>query len=161
MSQSFFDLEIHSLDGKPFDIKKLRGKKLLIVNTASACGLTPQYAQLQELYAHSQNKNFEILAFPCNDFAGQEPGSAEQIAEFCSTNYGVTFPIMEKVKIKSSPIHPVYEWLTQKSKNGVEDSVVEWNFHKYLIDENGNYVASIAATESPLSEQILSFFDIQ
>ena len=116
---NLYQFSIKTLEGEDFDLSSLKGKKVMIVNTASECGLTPQYAQLQELYEAEGNSKFEIIGFPCNDFGAQEPGSAVQIAAFCEKNYGVSFPMMEKVHVKGDDQHPIYTWLTQKSKNGV------------------------------------------
>jgi glutathione peroxidase len=132
----------------------LRGKKILVVNTASACGLTPQYKQLQELYEATKDK-LEIVGVPCNDFANQEPGSAEEIERFCEVNFGVTFPLLEKVKIMSDTPHPLYQFLTQKALNGLEDSEVKWNFQKYLINEEGKLTHVFSPVTEPLSDEIL------
>lgn len=122
----------------------------MIVNTASECGLTPQYKQLQELYDTYGGQNFVIIGFPANNFAGQEPGSNESIASFCEANYGVTFPMMSKISVKGDDCHPLYTWLTSKALNGVEDSEVQWNFQKYLIDEQGAFAKVIAPRTLPL-----------
>jgi glutathione peroxidase len=156
--KTFHDFKVKTLDGKEFDLAKLKGKKVLVVNTASKCGLTPQYEILQKLYEKLDKSKFEIIGFPANNFLGQEPGTESEIREFCTKNYGVTFPIMEKVSVanyayKSAPIDTakaektttseIYQWLTKKELNGVLDSRVEWNFQKYLIDENGNLMGTI------------------
>src|SRR5512133_1845753 len=112
----------------------------MVVNVASTCGLTPQYKELEEIYEKYQSDNFVIIGFPANNFMNQEPGTAGEIRKFCTDNYGVTFPIMEKISVKGDDMHPVYQWLTSKSKNGVKDSEVTWNFQKYLIDEKGNLI---------------------
>ncbi|MGY6562976.1 MAG: glutathione peroxidase [Luteibaculaceae bacterium] len=156
---NFFDFKIKTINGDLLDFSKLKGNKILVVNTASECGLTPQYAQLQELYENYKSQGLQILAFPCNDFGGQEPGSAETIKEFCTLNYGVTFPIMEKVAVKGSKIHPVYAWLTQKETNGVENVEITWNFQKFLINPDGTYKAFLPPTESPFSETILQWLN--
>ncbi len=153
---SIHHFKIESIDGKTIDFANFKGKKILIVNVASECGYTKQYAQLQELHELHQNK-LVILGFPSNDFGGQEPGSAEEIQEFCSSKFGVTFPLTTKVNIKSSPVHPIYEWLTQKSKNGVMDASVKWNFNKFLIDENGRLEKALPSSVTPLDEEILNW----
>lgn len=147
---------IHSLEGDPMDLSQYKGKKILFVNVASKCGYTPQYKDLQALY--NQNKNqLVVIGVPCNQFGGQEPGSASEIATFCEKNYGVTFPITEKIKVKGDDQHPLYQWLTSKEKNGVEDSKVRWNFHKYLVDENGNYLAMFGSGVKPLGKEIAEY----
>ena len=127
--------KINSLEGKTIDFSDYTGKKVLIVNVASECGYTPQYAQLQEL-SEAKSDEIVVIGFPCNDFGGQEPGEAAEIQNFCKVRYGVTFPLTEKVSIKKDT-HPIYKWLTRKSENGVMDGLVSWNFCKFLIDENG------------------------
>lgn len=149
--------KVKTLDGAPFDFSALKGKKVMIVNTASKCGLTPQYEQLQALYKKYGGDKFEIIGFPANNFANQEPGTASEIMEFCSVNYGVTFPMMEKVSVKGDNQHPVYQWLTKKDKNGVEESTVQWNFQKYLIDENGNLVKVIPPRTKPDDPEIIAW----
>jgi glutathione peroxidase len=155
--QSFYDFKVKDIEGNDFDLSLLKGKKVLVVNTASKCGLTPQYEQLQELYEKYGNKDFTIIGFPANNFAQQEPGSNKEISEFCVKNYGVTFKMMEKISVKGDDIHPLYQWLTQKSKNGVLDSEVSWNFQKYLIDEKGNLVKMIPPKVKPDDQQIVSW----
>lgn len=150
----FYDFKVKTLEGQTFDFASLKGKKVMIVNTASKCGNTPQYKDLEELYVKFGNDNFVILGFPANNFGGQEPGNAAEIRSFCTTNYGVTFPLMEKISVKGADMHPLYKWLTEKSKNGVLDSEVKWNFQKYLIDEKGNLVEVIAPKDKPTPEKI-------
>lgn len=145
---------VKDIDGKDFPLSSLKGKKVMIVNTASKCGLTPQYAKLEQLYQQYAGKNFVIIGFPANNFMGQEPGSNADIKAFCSENYGVSFPMMSKISVKGDDIHPIYDWLTQKSKNGVEDSKVSWNFQKYLIDENGRFVKMLSPRTDPLDKEI-------
>jgi glutathione peroxidase len=157
-SQGFYDFKVKTLEGKSFDFASLKGKKVMVVNTASKCGNTPQYKDLEELYEKYGKDNFVIIGFPANNFGAQEPGSAAEIREFCTSNYGVTFPMMEKISVKGDDIHPVYQWLTSKSKNGVMDSEVKWNFQKYLIDEKGNLVDVIAPKEKPLSSEKVGLF---
>lgn len=156
---SIHQFKAKDIDGNEVDFSKFKGKKLLIVNTASECGFTPQYKDLEALYQKYKDKNFLIIAFPCNDFGGQEPGTAEQIKAFCQKNYGVSFLVMEKIKIKGSDAHPIYQWLTQKEKNGVMSSTVMWNFQKYLIDENGYLVNFYYSNTSPLSDKITKWIE--
>src|SRR5699024_2467589 len=136
--QSIYQFTVKDINGEDFDFADLKGKKILIVNTASKCGFTPQYEVLEDLYQNYKDDNFVIVGFPSNDFGKQEPGSDEEIATFCQENYGVTFPMMSKISVKGMNEHPIYEFLTEKDKNGVKDSQVKWNFQKYLIDENGH-----------------------
>jgi len=156
-NRSFYDFRVKTLEGEEFDFSSLRGKKVMIVNTASKCGYTPQYKDLQELYEEYGGENFVIIGFPANNFANQEPGTSSEIREFCSANYGVTFPMMDKISVKGDNIHPVYQWLTSKSQNGVMDSEVKWNFQKYLIDENGKLVEVLMSKENPKSEKVLKW----
>jgi glutathione peroxidase len=159
-TKSLHDFKAKTIDGKDFDFASLKGKKVLIVNTASECGYTPQYETLQKLYEKYQSTGkFEIIGFPCNQFGAQEPGSAEEIQTFCKKNYGVTFPIMEKIDVKGEKQHEIYKWLTHKTENGVEDSEVRWNFNKYLIDENGHYVKHLGSGVEPMSEEITNWID--
>lgn len=155
--KSFYDFTVKTIDGKDLPLSTFKGKKVLVVNVASKCGFTPQYAKLEELYAKYGKDNFVVIGFPANNFLHQEPGSNEEIKAFCTLNYGVTFPMMEKISVKGKDIAPLYQWLTQKNENGVEDAKVGWNFHKFLIDENGNWVASYGSTTDPLSEKIVSW----
>ncbi|MGD0582667.1 MAG: glutathione peroxidase [Bacteroidales bacterium] len=153
----FYDFKVKTLDGGTFDFATLKGKKVMIVNTASKCGFTPQYKDLEELYTRYGGEKFVIIGFPANNFLSQEPGTAAEIKEFCTKNYGVTFPMMDKISVKGKDINPVYQWLTSKSKNGVMDSEVKWNFQKYLIDENGNLKDVVYSRESPLSDKIVAW----
>jgi len=155
---SIYDIKINDIDGKPFDLSKLKGKKILIVNVASKCGFTPQYEDLEKLYLKYKDK-LVIIGVPCNDFMGQEPGTPEEIKSFCSVNYNVTFPILEKVNIKIGKVHPLYKWLTDKKYNGIEDSSVSWNFNKYLIDETGKYVAHFGSKTKPLDTEITQLIE--
>ena len=156
---TIYHLKAKTIDGKDFDFSSLKGKKVLIVNTASECGLTPQYKQLQEVYEKYKDKDFTIIGFPANNFGSQEPGSNEQIKGFCTKNYGVTFQMMEKVSVKGDDMCEVYQWLTKKEKNGVMNSTVKWNFQKYLIDEEGHLVDSVSPTKKPDSEKIVSWIE--
>jgi glutathione peroxidase len=150
---TLYDFTWKRLTGEDFPVDTLKGKKVLVVNVASECGLTPQYVQLQELYSEFGGDSFEIVAFPCNDFGAQEPGSPEQIAQFCEVNYGVTFPVMEKIQVKGENAHPLYRWMLQET--GSEE--VKWNFHKFLINENGLVVRELAPTTSPLDEELVNW----
>jgi len=155
--QNFYDFTVKDIEGNDFALSTLKGKKVLVVNTASKCGLTPQYEQLQSLYETYGGDDFVIIGFPANNFANQEPGTNEEIVEFCQKNYGVTFPMMDKISVKGDDIHPLYQWLTQKAKNGKMDSEVGWNFQKYLIDKHGNLVEVIEPKVKPNDEKILSW----
>lgn len=157
--KTLHDFTIETLQGEPFDLSTLKGKKVLVVNTASECGLTPQYAQLQELYEKFGGENFEIVGFPSNDFAGQEPGSNDEIASFCQKNYGVTFPMMTKIQVKGDGQHPIYQWLTSKAQNGVGDYEVQWNFHKFLVDEEGRLVKDVAPQTAPIDPEIIDWIN--
>jgi len=156
-SSSFYKLSATTIDGKKFDFSQLKGKKVMIVNTASKCGLTPQYEKLQALYKKHGGENFIIIGFPSNDFLGQEPGNNEQIKDFCTLNYNVTFPMMSKIKVTGNDMHPVYKWLTQKKLNGKFEEKVSWNFQKFLIDEKGNLVKVISPKTSPDSKEIVDW----
>jgi glutathione peroxidase len=156
---SFYDFEALDIQGNRFSLSNLKGKKVLVVNVASECGLTPQYAQLQELYEAYKDKNFMVIAFPANNFGSQEPGSNEEIAQFCETKFGVRFLMMEKVSVKGDDCHPVYAWLTNYELNGVESTEVSWNFQKYMIDEEGNYVGMVHPQESPMCDTILDWLN--
>jgi glutathione peroxidase len=156
-SSGFYDFKVKTLEGKDFDLASLKGKKVMVVNVASKCGLTPQYKDLQEVYDNYGGGDFVIIGFPANNFMNQEPGSADEIRKFCSDNYGVTFPVMEKISVKGKDMHPLYQWLTSKEKNGVTDSEVSWNFQKYLIDEKGNLAEVIPPKEKPTSEKVIAW----
>lgn len=155
--QSFYDFKVKTISGADFDFATLKGKKVMIVNTASKCGFTPQYEDLEKLYREYGGDNFVIIGFPANNFLKQEPGTNAEIAEFCSRNYGVTFPMMAKISVKGDDIHPLYQWLTTASLNGYGDSKVEWNFQKYLIDENGKIINVIKPKVKPGSEEVISW----
>ena len=153
-SATIFDYSMKNIYGDVVTLEKYRGgKKILIVNVASHCGYTSQYKDLQELQDRYSDK-LQVIAFPCNDYGFQEPGSSEQIAQFCEVNYNIKFPIMEKINIRRSPSHPLYEWLSNSELNGWNDSKPKWNFYKYLIDENGNLINLFNSGTSPLSTQI-------
>lgn len=155
--QSIHQFKVTDLSGNTFDFASLKGKKVLVVNTASKCGLTPQYKDLETLYKMYKDKGFEIVGFPANNFASQEPGTNEEIAQFCQLNYGVSFPMMSKVSVKGKDMCEVYQFLTQQSKNGFQDSDVEWNFQKYLINEKGELEKVISPRTNPLDDQIVNW----
>lgn len=134
---TIYNFSIPEINGNIFEFKALKGKKIMLVNTASKCGLTPQYEILESLYQKYKHTNFIIIGFPANDFGKQEPGTNEEIITFCKKNYGVTFPLMAKIHVKGDSIHPVYRFLTKKDLNGHSDNEVTWNFQKYLINEKG------------------------
>ena len=158
-NQTIYQFTVTDISGKPFDLSTLKGKKVMIVNTASKCGLTPQYKELEALYERYKDKDFVIIGFPANNFLGQEPGSDEQIASFGSINYGVSFPMMSKISVKGKEMHPLYQFLTQKEKNGVEDSKVQWNFQKYLIGKDGRLEKVIAPRTLPSSEEVIQWIE--
>ena len=158
-NQTIYQFTVEDINGKPFALADLKGKKVMIVNTASKCGLTPQYKELEALYQQYKDRDFIIIGFPANNFLGQEPGSNEQIASFCSINYGVTFPMMSKISVKGKEMHPLYQFLTQKEKNGVEDSKVQWNFQKYLIGKDGRLEKVIAPRTLPSSEEVIQWIE--
>jgi glutathione peroxidase len=157
--KSFYDFKTTTIDGKEFDLSSLKGKKVLVVNTASKCGNTPQYAQLQELYVKYGPDRFVIIGFPANNFLRQEPGTNEEIREFCSKNYGVTFPMMSKISVKGNDIDPIYKWLTTKKENGVMDAPVKWNFQKFMIDENGHLAGMVPPGELPTTKKIVDWIE--
>jgi glutathione peroxidase len=135
----------------------LKGKKVMVVNTASKCGLTPQYEGLEALYKQFKDSGFVIVGFPANNFMGQEPGTNEEIASFCQKNYGVSFPMMEKISVKGKDMHPLYHFLTEKSLNGLEDNKVQWNFQKYLVNENGQLEKVIGPRTLPNDPEIINW----
>ena len=155
--KTLYDFKATALDGTSFDLSSLKGKKVMVVNTASKCGLTPQYKDLEQLYKQYEENNFVIIGFPANNFAQQEPGTNKEISEFCTKNYGVTFPMMSKISVKGDDIDPLYKWLTSKEENGVMDAPVQWNFQKFLIDENGKLVDMVPPKELPTSEKVIKF----
>lgn len=154
MGKSFYDLSIKTLDGKGnINFADFKGKKILCVNTASECGYTKQYEGLQKISEQYKGKLI-VIGFPCNQFGGQEPGGQEEISTFCKKNYGVTFPLTEKIDVKGKNQHVVYQWLCQKSNNHVGDYEVKWNFNKFLIDEQGNLQAYFPSSVKPESEEL-------
>jgi glutathione peroxidase len=158
-TSSIHQFSAKSLEGELVNFASYKGKKILIVNTASKCGFTPQYKDLEALYEKYKDKNFVIVGFPCNQFGNQEPGSSSDIKSFCTRNYGVTFPMMEKVDVKGDSICDIYDWLTAKEKNGVESSSVKWNFQKYMIDENGFLVGHVNSLKSPNCDKIVDWIE--
>jgi len=152
---SFYDIQANSISGEAIRMEAYKGKKILIVNVASKCGLTPQYIELEKLYKQYSEK-LVILGFPSNDFLRQEPGSNEQIANFCSTTYSITFPLFEKTKVKGLKKHSVYDWLTDPKQNGWNKKGPSWNFTKYLIDENGKLIKRFSPKTLPLSDEIVA-----
>jgi glutathione peroxidase len=158
-AQGFYDFTVKDIDGKDFSFEKLKGKKVLIVNVASKCGLTPQYKELQELYTKYGGEKFVIVAFPANNFGKQEPGTDAEIKEFCTSKYAVSFPVMSKISVKGDDIHPLYRWLTEKHHNGVKAAPVEWNFQKFLIDEQGRFVDVVLPKEKPNTDKIIQWLE--
>ncbi len=158
-AETIYQFKVKDLYGEEFDFATLKGKKILIVNTASECGLTPQYKDLEAIFKKYKDKNFVIVGFPANNFGAQEPGSNEEIAKFCEMNYGVTFPMMSKVSVKGDDKNEVYQFLTQKSKNGLQDSEVEWNFQKYLINEQGQLVKVLSPRVLPTDADIVGWIN--
>jgi glutathione peroxidase len=147
--KSFYELSYTDIDGKSVSMSSYKGKYVLCVNVASKCGHTPQYSKLQALYEKHKDK-VVIIGFPCNQFLGQEPGSEKEIVEFCSKNYGVTFPLSSKIDVKGKDQHPVYTWLMNKDANGVSDDKVEWNFHKVLVSPEGKWLKAYSAGSDPM-----------
>ncbi|MEZ4804895.1 MAG: glutathione peroxidase [Bacteroidia bacterium] len=155
-SMSIYDIKLKSLDGtSEINMADYKGKYVVIVNTASECGFTPQYEDLQNFYAKYKDKNVVVLGCPCNQFGGQEPGTASEIATFCQKNYGVTFPLTEKIDVKGENQHPLYQWLTQKKNNGVEDFTVKWNFNKFVVNPEGKLVYYFASGVKPNDAEFL------
>tara|TARA_B110000261_G_scaffold164526_1_gene214640 strand:- start:1023 stop:1520 length:498 start_codon:yes stop_codon:yes gene_type:complete len=155
-SSNIYNIELKALSGNTLQLEKFKGKKILIVNTASNCGFTSQYEDLQNLYKKYGEK-LEIIGMPCNQFLKQEPGTANEIAAFCKKNYGVTFTMLEKADVKGKNQHPLYKWLTKEELNGVRNSNVKWNFHKFLLDEKGKLLADFGSSVNPLSEEIVQY----
>lgn len=156
-TETIYDYEVETIEGETISLSKFKGKKMLIVNTASKCGFTPQYKQLEELYQMFKDKDFVILGFPSNDFLSQEPGTNEEIAEFCQKNYGVTFPMMAKIKVKGKNKAPLYNYLTSKELNGHSDSKVKWNFQKYLIGKDGKIEGMHYSKVIPTDPEIVNW----
>ncbi len=158
-TSSIHQFTAKSIEGKEINFATFKGKKILLVNTASECGLTPQFKQLQALFDKYKDRNFIIVGFPSNDFAQQDPGSNSEIKSFCERNYGVTFLMMEKIHVKGNDIHPIYRWLTHKKENGVMNSQVKWNFQKYMIDEDGHLVDLLQPWKSPDHKRIIKWVE--
>jgi len=159
VEKRIYDFSVKDLQGNTFDFSTLKGKKILIVNTASRCGYTHQYEGLEKLYKTYKDKGLVVVGFPCNQFGRQEPGTNQEIATFCQSKYGVTFPMMEKVKVKGKGQHPIYQFLTHKAHNGVLDAKVSWNFNKFLIDSNGHLVKHLSSRVKPMSEEIINWVE--
>jgi glutathione peroxidase len=157
--ENIYQFKMTDLYGKDFDFSSLKGKKVMVVNTASKCGYTPQYKDLEKLYETYKDKGFVIVGFPANNFGKQEPGTDGEIAEFCEQNFGVSFPMMTKTSVKGADMNPVYKFLTQASKNGFEDSEVAWNFQKYLIDEKGHVVKMYRSKILPTDAAIVKWIE--
>lgn len=158
LGSSIYSFKVTSLEGKTIDFSKFKGKKIMIVNTASKCGNTPQYAELEQLYEKYKNK-LVIIGFPANNFKEQEPGTNAEIQEFCKRNYGVTFPMAEKVSVKGDDIAPIFQYLVDEAKKkGIEDPI-KWNFTKFLLDEKGNLITVIHNKTKPMSEEVLKYFN--
>ncbi|WP_379550671.1 glutathione peroxidase [Erythrobacter sp. W53] len=143
------DFTVTSNRGEEVDLSEKKGKVLLVVNTASKCGFTPQYDGLEALYQKFKDKDFEVLGFPCNQFGGQEPGDADEIAEFCKLNFGVTFPLMEKVDVNGSEASPLFDWMKGEAKGLMGTTAIKWNFTKFLIDREGNVVKRFGSNDKP------------
>ncbi len=157
--QSIHQFKVKDLSGNTFDFAILKDKKILVVNTASKCGYTRQYEQLEAIYKKYKDDNFVIVGFPANNFGSQEPGTNAEIATFCKVNYGVTFPMMSKISVKGSDMNEVYQFLTQKAKNGLKDSNVEWNFQKYLLNEKGELELVYLSGVKPNDEKIINWIE--
>ncbi|EGK01356.1 glutathione peroxidase [Dysgonomonas gadei] len=157
--KTVYDFKVTDIDGKEFDFSSLKGKKILVVNVASKCGLTPQYTKLQELYEKYKDNNFVIVGFPANNFNGQEPGTDEEIKTFCTLNYNVSFPMMSKIDVVGENKAPIYKWLTEKAENGKLDTEVQWNFQKFMIDENGHLVDFVPPREDPFCDKIVKWIE--
>ncbi|MBC7889180.1 MAG: glutathione peroxidase [Ferruginibacter sp.] len=154
-ANSIYDFKVEALDGSSIDFAKFKGKKILIVNTASECGYTPQYEGLEKLYEKYKDR-LVIVGFPANNFGGQEPGSNTAIKEFCKKNYGVSFPMAAKISVKGDDAAPIYKWLCNKAENGVLDAEIKWNFNKFLLDEKGKIIAKFESKVTPMSEELTS-----
>ena len=154
-----YNYKVKGIDGKEISLSQFKGKKILIVNTASKCGYTPQYKELEELYQTYKSNNFVIIGFPANNFGAQEPGTNAEIMTFCTKNYGVTFPMMEKISVKGKDMAELYQFLTQQKRNGVMDSEVKWNFQKYFINSKGQLVTVLDSEVSPMSPEITALIE--
>ena len=161
MSQgkNFFSFTVTSIDGEKVSLSEFKGKKVLVVNVASKCGLTPQYEDLEALYEKYKDQNFVVIGFPANNFMGQEPGTDQEIKSFCTSKFNVSFPMMSKISIKGKDIAPLYKWLTEKAENGKFDAEVQWNFQKFMIDEKGNLVDLVGPRQKPNCEKITNWIE--
>lgn len=157
MGKTIYDYKVESLDGGEINFADFKGKKILIVNTASECGFTPQYADLEKVYQQYKDK-VVIIGFPANNFGGQEPGTNAEIGAFCQKNYGVTFPMAAKVSVKGDDTAPIFKYLTEKELNGVKNTAILWNFTKFLIDENGKLIDTFISTTKPTDDAIVKYF---
>ena len=156
--ESIHNISIEGINGNELRLDQFRGKKLLIVNVASECDYTPQYEQLEELYRH-YNESLSIIGCPSNDFGNQEPDSEEKILSFCQTMFQVTFPLSKKINIRSAPVHPLYQWLTDKTNNGVSDNEVSWNFQKYALSPEGELEHVFSPETSPLDDEMIKWIE--
>jgi len=157
--KNLYSFKVKDIDGKDFNLSSLKGKKVLVVNVASKCGLTPQYEKLQELYEKYKDQNFVVIGFPANNFNGQEPGTNEEIKTFCTLNYDVTFPMMSKIDVVGKNKAPIYKWLTEKSENKIMDAEVQWNFQKFMINEDGDIVDVVLPREDPFCDKIIKWIE--
>jgi glutathione peroxidase len=156
---TFHDFKVKDAEGNLISLDKYKGKKVVVFNTASECGYTPQLEQFQELYALYEEQGLEVIAFPCNQFGGQEPGSMDEIVSFCSTHFGVSFPIMGKLDVRGNNADPLFQWLQEKKLNGVADKEITWNFFKFLIDEQGRWYRGYASATEPLGKEIAGWIN--
>ncbi|MCG7281226.1 glutathione peroxidase [Chryseobacterium taklimakanense] len=157
MGKTIYDYKVESLDGGEINFADYKGKKILVVNTASECGFTPQYADLEKVYQQYKDK-VVIVGFPANNFGGQEPGTNAEIGAFCQKNYGVTFPMAAKVSVKGDDTAPIFKYLTEKELNGVKNTAILWNFTKFLLDENGKLIDTFISTTKPTDDAIVKYF---
>ncbi len=158
-SNSIYDYKLTDINGNTFDMSELKGKKVLLVNTATECGFTPQFSEMEKLYENYKDKNFVVVAIPSNDFGNKEPGTNEEIKNYVEKNYNVSFPVMAKTSVTGDDENPLYKWLTSKDLNGGMDTKVAWNYQKYMIDENGKIVGIVEPKESPTSEKVINWLE--
>lgn len=156
MNSKFYSIKVKDIEGREFKLDEFKGKTILVVNVASKCGYTPQYDGLQELFNKYKERDFVILGFPSNDFLWQEAGSDKEIIEFCTLNYGVTFPMFSKISVRGSDQHPLYTFLTSKVTNPNHNGFITWNFNKFLVDKNGNIVTRFGSKTEPLSKELIT-----